>query len=230
MHHPLSPQADLATPPESSVKQRILLVDDHQIFREALRGLLERMPGLEIVGDVGDAADIVTIARASAADIVCMDIGLPGANGIVATQQLLAACPGIKVIALSTYTDQIYVLDMLKAGALGYVTKSEGGKALLQAIESVALNQQYLSPGVTDLLTDALSIGKGSKDAAVLGPRERQVLCLVAQGLSSQHIGTQLDIAVSTVDVHRRNIMRKLDLHSAVDLTRYAIKAGLLPD
>lgn len=212
------------------MKLRILIVDDHQIFREALRSLLERMFRLEVVGDVGDAAGLDQLVCALAADIVCMDIGLPGTNGIVATQQLLAACPGVKVIALSTHADPVYVTDMLNAGALGYVTKAEGGKELLRAIEAVALNRQYLSSGVTDLISQATFRRTTDKEVPTLGPREQQVLRLVAQGCSSLQIGQQLGITTSTVDVHRRNIMRKLDLHSAVDLTRYAIKAGLLLD
>jgi two-component system NarL family response regulator len=217
--------------PLNPQRLRILLVDDHQIFREALRGLLERMPNLEVVGEAGDGAHVLPLAQELSPDIVCMDIGMPGLNGIDTTRQLCALLPEIKVIALSTHTDHVYVVDMIYAGAVGYVSKSEGGKELLRAIDAVAHNRQYLSAAVTDVITQTLLKHKAPTDtASLLGKRERQVLCLVAQGLSSQQIANQLAIAASTVDVHRRNIMRKLDLHSAVDLTRYAINTGLLAD
>lgn len=207
---------------------RILLVDDHRIFREALRGLLERLPDILVVGEAGSGEEAIALARELSPDIVCMDIGMPGINGIEATRELRAACPDVKVIALSTHADHVYVMDMMAAGASAYVTKAEGGKELLRAIEAVGHGHQYLCAGITSTMTRALvSQGQG-RTPALLGERERQVLCLVAKGMSSQQIATQLDIATGTVDVHRRNIMRKLDLHNAVDLTRYAITSGLV--
>jgi DNA-binding NarL/FixJ family response regulator len=208
--------------------KRILLVDDHQIFREALRGLLERMPELEVVGETGDGLAVFALVNELQPDIVCMDIGIPGRNGIEVTRQLMAAFPALKVIALSTYSDQIYVIDMIKAGAAAYVTKAEGGKELLRAIEAVSNGQHYFCPGVADVVTRALVSPKEQQKRALLGAREQQVLCLVAEGLSSQTIAARLGIATGTVDVHRRNILRKLGLHSAVDLTRYAISIGLV--
>jgi DNA-binding NarL/FixJ family response regulator len=208
--------------------KRILLVDDHQIFREALRGLLERMPELEVVGETGDGLAVFALVSERQPDIVCMDIGIPGMNGIEATRQLTAAFPAVKVIALSTHSDQVYVIDMMKAGAAAYVTKDEGGKELLRAIEAVSKGQHYFCPAVADVVTRVLFSPKEHHKGPLLGAREQQVLCMVAAGLSSQAIATQLGIATGTVDVHRRNIMRKLDLHTAVDLTRYAISVGLV--
>lgn len=209
---------------------RLLLVDDHRIFREALRNLLEQMPNIIVVGEAGSGLEAITLARQIVPDMVCMDIAMPGITGIEATRELRIACPGVKVIALSTYADRVYAMDMIAAGASAYVTKAEGSKELLRAIEAVGNGHRYLCASVSGATPRALANQELERTHGVLGDRERQVLCLVAGGMNSQQIAVQLGIATSTVDVHRRNIMRKLNLHSAVDLTRYAIKAGLLPD
>lgn len=211
--------------------KRVLLVDDHLMFLEALRGLLDQQAGLQVVGVARSGLEVLAQARALSPDIVCMDIGMPGMNGIEATRQLLAALPSVKVIALSTHVDHIYVSDMMKAGASAYVSKSEGGKELLRAIEAVSLNRTYWCPSAAEELARAMNAsGELSGVVPDLAPREQQVLRLVAQGLNSHAIAEQLDIAVGTVDVHRRNIMRKLGLHNAVELTRYAIRHGLAAD
>ncbi len=210
------------------MNHRILLVDDHLIFREALRGLLERMPNMLVVGEAGSGQEAIELARQLDPDVVCMDIGMPGINGIEATRELCAACPDVKVIALSTHADHVYVMDMMAAGASAYVTKAESGKELLRAIEAVGRGRQYLCDGITSIVTRALvNQRQGQSQLPLLSDREKQVLALVATGINSQQIAVQLGIATSTVDVHRRNIMRKLDLHSAVDLTRYAIANGI---
>ncbi len=211
--------------------KRVLLVDDHQMFLEALRSLLEKVPDLEVVGVVRNGLEVVPMAQQTAPDIVCMDIGMPGMNGVEATRQLVAAFPRIKVIALSTHVDHIYVTDMMKAGASGYVSKSEGGKELLHAIDAVTLNRTYWCPSATEALARTMNAAAANTNAVqALGERELQVLRLVADGLSSADIAAQLNIAQATVDVHRRNIMRKLGLHSAVELTRFAINHGLVDD
>ena len=206
---------------------RVLLVDDHRIFRESLRSLLTQIPNILVVGEAGNGQEAIALASQLVPDIVCMDIGMPGLNGIKATRELRTACPTVKVIALSTHTDNVYVRDMMAAGASGYVTKAEGGQELLRAIEAVGKGHQYLCAGITDIATRALVIERHGRTHELLGKREQQVLCLVAKGMNSQQIATQLDIATGTVEVHRRNIMRKLDLHNAVDLTRYVITCGM---
>ena len=206
---------------------RILLVDDHRIFREALRSLLAQIPDLLVVGEAGSGQEAIALARQLLPDIICMDIAMPGINGIEATRELCSACPGVKVIALSTHADHVYVMDMMAAGASAYVTKADGGTELLRAIEAVGNGHQYLCASITDTTTRAMFNQGQGKPHPLLGDRERQVLCLVAKGMSSQQIADQLGIATGTVDVHRRNIMRKLDLHNAVDLTRYVITTGL---
>ena len=131
---------------------RILLVDDHQMFRNALRSLLEKSSNLDVVGETGNTFEVVELARKTSADIVCMDIGMPGMNGIEATRKLIAACPLVKVIALSTYSDQKYVKDMMTAGASAYITKVEAAEELLRAIIAVRQNRKYLCPDVADAL------------------------------------------------------------------------------
>lgn len=209
---------------------RILLADDHQLFREALRMMLENESTMKVVAETGDGLEVVKLARATHPDVVCMDIGLPGMNGIETTRRLIAACPEVKVIGLSAFYDQRYVVEMLDAGATGYVTKAAASAELLRAVKAVQLGQKYLCPDAAAAVTPGLPGHDGQQEAggaASLGARERQVLQLIAEGHSSPQISVRLHIAPSTVDVHRRNIMRKLDLHSVADLTRFAIRNGL---
>ena len=209
---------------------RILLVDDHQIFREALRSLLEKTSNIHVVGEAGDGQLALKLAHELSPDIVCLDIGMPGINGVETAKTFSIRFPKIRIIALSTHTDRVYVMDMLKAGVSAYVTKAEGGKELLRAIEAVANNRQYLCPGISDATVGILLNKSAGTASAVLSEREKQILRLVASGMSSQEIALNLSIAAGTVDVHRRNIMRKLDLHSAVELTRYAFNTGMVDD
>lgn len=212
------------------MKLRILLADDHQMFRDALCNLLQSRPDLEVVAQTGDGSQVLGLARACAPHIVCMDIGMPGMNGVEVTRALRAAMPQVKVIALSAYTDQRYVMGMLAAGACGYVTKAEASGELLRAIEVVQGGRTYLCPDVAGTVTDAmLNKGEATQPSSTLGTRERQVLQLVAEGYTSIQIGEKLHIASSTVEVHRRNIMRKLGLHSVAELTRYVVNAELPP-
>lgn len=213
------------------MKLRILLADDHQIFLDALRIMLEMEADLEVVAETGDGLEVVRLARETNPDVVCMDIGMPGMNGIDTTRRLLDVSPSIRVIALSAYSDRNYVVAMLDAGAMAYVTKAEAGEELLRAIQAVRQNRTYLCPDAARTVKNALLGRKDDEPAAAdhrLGPRERQVLQLLAEGHSSAEIAAHLNIAQATVDVHRRNIMRKLDLHCVADLTRYAIRIGLV--
>ncbi|MBI5920739.1 MAG: response regulator transcription factor [Betaproteobacteria bacterium] len=213
------------------MKMRIMLADDHQLFRDALRSMLKNSADLEVVAETGNGLDVVNLAQEFAPDIVCMDIGMPGMNGIETTRRLLAACPGVKVIGLSAFSSQQYVVDMMNAGASAYVTKAGAGEELLRAIEAVRNNRNYFCPDISRVLTEALSGNEGNARLPVqLSTRERQVLQLVAEGCTSPQIAAQLRIAESTVEVHRRNIMRKLDIRGVAELTRYAIHNGLIPN
>ena len=207
---------------------RVVLVDDHRMFRTALRTMLEKDPSIEVVGEAGDGFESLQTVIDARADVVCMDISMPRMNGIEATQRLLALNPALKVIGLSALTDRDFVLDLLKAGASGYVTKTEDREELLRAIRCVRLGRKYLCTEVASTVTGALIDSCGQPAAATrLGSREKQVLQLVAEGHTSTQIAERLHVAHSTVEVHRRNIMRKLNLHNVAELTRYAIRTGI---
>ena len=208
---------------------RVLLVDDHKILRDALKGVLERELDIAVVGEANDGGECLELARQVRPDIVLMDIGLPVLGGIDATRALVAEDPAIKVVALSTFSDRRVVMQMLDAGARGYVVKSAGRDELLRAIRAVAYGRTYLCPDAAAVLVESLR-GKKAPDSPPLEPigrREREVLQLLADGHTSPEIGKRLHIATSTVEVHRRNLMRKLELHSIAELTKYAVRHGL---
>ena len=205
---------------------RVALVDDHKILRQALRALLEKEEDIEVVGEAGEGCEALRLAAEFAPDLVIMDIGMPGVNGIEITRQLLKCQPTVKVIALSASSDKRSVLDMLEAGASGYIIKAAAGDELVKAIHSVCKDESYLCPEVSAMLVDAVR-DRCEGGEVSLGRRERQVLALLAEGIRSPEIAVRLQITVNTVEVHRRNIMRKLGLHGVAELTKYAIREGL---
>ncbi len=207
---------------------RVLLADDHRLLREALRSVLSREAGIEVVGEAGDGAETFERCRALRPDVVVLDIGLPDLSGIDAAARLRAMQPAPQVVALSAHADKRYVTGMLRAGAAAYVTKSAAGTDLVQAIRAAAQGRHYLCPEVSDALVAEMR-GQGGEGAPRLGRREREVLRLIAGGARSAQIAAELDIAVATVEVHRRNIMRKLALRSVAELTRYAVREGIVP-
>ena len=207
---------------------RILLVDDHALFRQALRLLLATESDIEVVGELGDGAQIEAAVARWAPDVIVMDIGMPGVNGIEATRSLLARDPRQRVLVLSAYGASAFVSEVMRAGALGYVLKSSSADALVEAIRAVASGEPYCCPAINAALEAGgvdVAPARAHRD---LGEREKQVLCLLAGGLSSPQIALALKIASSTVDVHRRNIMGKLGLHSVAELTHYAIRTGMI--
>lgn len=207
---------------------RVLLVDEHAMLREALRTILERAGDIVAVAEADDGATALALARELEPDVVVMDIGLVGMSGIEATRRMIAENPGIKVLALSTFSDRRMVVQMLEAGARGYVVKTAGSEELLRGIRAVARGETYLYAEAAAALVDSLRKHslRGTR-SETLGRREREVLQLLAGGSSSARIAEALHIATGTVEVHRRNIMRKLGLHNVADLTRYAIREGL---
>ena len=213
------------------MKIRTLLADDHVMLRDALRLMLEQEADIEIVGEASDGQAVLDIVAQTNPDVIVMDIAMPGMGGIEATRRLIQENANLKILALTTYPDKRYVNEMLSAGAVGYITKSAASDQLLQAIRSVAEGKPYFSQEVASALLETVrrtpnSVApKGSKE--ILGRRERQVLSLLAEGHSSSQIAEELHIAASTVDVHRRNIMRKLNIHSVAELTKFAIREGL---
>jgi two-component system NarL family response regulator len=211
---------------------RVLLVDDHELMRQGLRSILDREEHVEVVGEAASGRAAVELARTLAPDVVVMDVAMKDLNGIDATRQIRAECPDVKVLALSSHSDSRYVSAILDAGASGYVLKANAYDDLLRALEAAYRGKSYLCPDVTQAVVGASLRGKGSPVGSVhdaLSQREREVLQLLAEGLTSPQIGKRLFVATTTVDTHRRNVMRKLGIHSVADLTKYAIREGLTP-
>lgn len=204
---------------------RILLVDDHQMLRDGLRAIVDLNEEFEVVGEASDGRGAIDLTDALDPDVVVMDVVMPGMNGIEATNRIVSEHPETRVVALSIYSDKRYVAKMLEAGATGYVLKAAAHGLLLEAIRTVMRGEIFLSPEVSSV---ARELGESPSSALrVLGSREREVLQLVAEGRTSLEIAALLHIAPKTVETHRQNIMRKLDIHRLADLVKYAVREGL---
>jgi DNA-binding NarL/FixJ family response regulator len=215
------------------VKIRILLADDHKIVREGLRTLIEKQPGLEVVGEANSGRMALKLALELKPDVVIMDITMPDLNGIEATRQIHSEIPGVKVIALSMHSDKRLVAGILMAGASGYLLKEDCDSGeLARAIRAVAINQTYLSPKIGEVVIKDyvrhLSM-TASSPFSILTPREREVLQLLAEGKNAKEIASSLHVSVKTVETHRNKIMEKLDIRSIAELTKYAIRERLTP-
>ncbi len=206
---------------------RFLLADDHRMFRETLCHMLQGIPDLELLGQVGSGKELLDALGRLEADLVVLDVGLPDMSGIELARQVRANHPSIRIVALSGYTDRLFVDQMLKAGAKGYVAKSAGADDFVRAIRAVMDGNVFFSPEVAVVLMP--DVGEtGEAPLSLLGKREREILSLLATGKTSPDIAQLLGISVGTVQVHRRNIKAKLGLRSVADLTRYAIRRGLI--
>ncbi len=206
---------------------RVLLIDDHRLVREALRAALDRVPGIEVVGEAGDARTALEQSRLLKPDVAVIDIGLPDVNGMELTARLKDADSKLQIVALSAYGDKRFVTEMLRSGASAYVIKASAGTELVRAIHAVTAGQSYFCPEAAGALISEVRDSRAEEATPRLARREREVLRMIAQGMRSQAIGEQLHISVSTVEVHRRNIMRKLGLHTIAELTKYAIREGI---
>jgi two-component system NarL family response regulator len=209
---------------DAPVTIRVLLADDHRLVREALRDALSRHPEIQIAGEAGSGLDALEQAHRLEPDVVVLDIGLPDLNGIEVATRLRRHARPPQIVALSGYADKRFVTEMLHAGATAYVAKSAAGTELVRAIHAAAAGQSYFCPEVAGALAAEVR-GRGERR---LGRREREVLRLIAEGLRSPAIAEQLHVSVATVEAHRRNIMRKLDLHTVADLTKHAIREGIV--
>jgi len=209
---------------------KILLADDHQIIREGLRSLLEKQSDMEVVAEAHDGLTTVRLVQKINPDVVIMDIGMPDMNGIDATRQIITEHTKVKVIALSMHSDRRFVLEMLKAGASGYLLKDSAFEELVSAIHTVMANQPYLSPRITDIVVKEYlhHLPNGEPTVfTVLTKREREVLQLLAEGRTTKQIAFSLSVSAKTIETHRQQLMEKLRLHSIAELTKYAIREGL---
>lgn len=211
---------------------RLLLADDHAVVRSGLRMLLQAQPDMIIIGEAETGQEAVQRAVELAPDVVLMDIEMPGMNGIEATRQIKQAAPATAVLALTMYEDDQYFFEMLRAGASGYVPKRAAPDELVSAIRAAGRGEVFLYPSLAGrLVRDYLQrgpAGEGDAPNDELTPREQEVLTLIAEGLSNNEIADRLVISAKTVDRHRENLMRKLNLHNRVDLVKYALRKGLI--
>ncbi len=208
-------------------KTRILLVDDHTVVRKGIRMILSAQPDLEVVAEAKNGLEAVTEAERTQPDVVIMDVNMEGLNGIEGARRIGEICPRTRVLALSMHRDAVYVREMLRAGAKGYLVKDADDDALLDAVRAVARGEAYLSPSVADaVLTDYRKHVTNPVD--LLTAREREVLQLIAEGKTNKDIANQLSLSVYTVEAHRSRLMEKLNLHSTGDLVRFAIRNGFI--
>ena len=209
---------------------RIMIADDHEIVRNGLRSLIEKELDMEVIAEADNGRNAVRLALELAPDVVIMDIAMPELNGIEAARQIISALPRIKVIALSMHADKRYVMEMLKAGASGYILKDNAYEELARAIRTALKNHTYLSPQITEtVIGDYVQFALTANGSAfsLLSAREREVLQLLAEGNSTAQIAECLGISVKTVETYRQHIIEKLDIRSVAELTKYAIREGL---
>jgi len=211
----------------------LVLADDHHLVREGLRLLLETRLHCRVVGEAATGAEAVALVREHRPDILIVDLSMPGMSGIDVTRAVVSQAPETRVIVLSMHGDEPHVREALRAGAMAYVLKDSLADDFLHAIAQVAAGQRYLSPRLAERAISSFageSVGVTASHTEHLSPREREVLSLVAQGLTSAAIAERLGIGVRTVEWHRARLLHKLGLHSVADLVRYALQHGLAPE
>jgi DNA-binding NarL/FixJ family response regulator len=212
---------------------RILLVEDHETVRQALKLLIDREADLEVIGEASDGAQAIERAAFAELDVVVIDISMPGVSGVVATRKLTELRPGLPVVALTRHADQTFLEELLRAGASAYVLKQSPHAELLRAIRAVAAGQQYIDPALTHHLAAPFAAGRKRTRGAsppTLSERETEVLRLVSQGHSNKEIAARLDLSNKTIEVHKANAMRKLGLSGRIELLQYALHLGWLHD
>jgi DNA-binding NarL/FixJ family response regulator len=205
---------------------RILLADDHAVLREGLKALLER-GGMKVVGEASDGREAVRLGTQLQPDVAILDIAMPVLNGLDAAHELLRAAPKTRSVVLTMHQEEQYVMDALRAGAKGYVLKSQATADLLQAIQEVSRGGVYLSPGISRTVVDAY-LTKSELPPDPLTARERQVLQLIGEGKTTKEVAVLLGVSVKTAETHRTRMMQKLDIHETAGLVRYAIRRGLI--
>lgn len=212
------------------MRTRVIIADDHRMMRDGLKAQLELSGEWDVIAEAADGLEAVRMCMEHHPDIVVMDLGMPQLNGIEATRRVVELCTGTRVLALSMHSEQTYVTEALKAGVSGYVLKDEAFGELEQAIHSVLAGRVYLSPGIQSVVVDQ-AVGRMTRPVGAaqgeLSPREREVLQMVAEGLTAKEIAAKLHLSVKTVETHRRQVMEKTGSNSVADLVRFAIREGI---
>jgi DNA-binding NarL/FixJ family response regulator len=214
-------------------KLRVMLADDHETVREGLRMIVNAQDDMEVVGFAGDGREAVAMAQELMPDILVMDISMPELNGLKATEKLSKVCPQVKVLTLSRHAEDGYMRELLAAGAWAYVLKQSAPSELIHAIRAVAAGGKYIDPKLTGKVMGDYSGGSGAlrgETKGRLSKRESEILRLIALGYSNKEIAASLSLSVKTIEVHKANAMRKVNLTSRIDLVRYAIFQGWLQD
>jgi len=213
-------------------KIRVLIADDHTLFRESLRSLLKAAEDIEVVGEAEDGIEAIYKATQLHPDIVLMDIAMPNINGLQATRRMKSDNPSVKVLILTMYETEQYVSEMLRCGASGYILKRAPARELISAIRAVSQGEAYLSPSIArkvmDKYSEQIKAVEKQETEEHLTDRERDIICLIAEGNTNPEIAKLLNISIYTVQTHRLNLMKKLKIHNRTELVRYAIREGLI--
>src|SRR5580765_7182277 len=216
---------------------RILIADDHEVARRGIRSLLESHPGWEVCAEAKDGRDAVELAATTKPQLVLLDIGMPNLNGLEAARQILAASPDVAILILTMHYSDNVVREVLRAGARGFLLKSDAGKDLVAAVEALQLQRTFFTTRVSQMVLDGFLDRENRPDEGdrrtedssdVLTGREREVIQLLAEGKTSKEVAITLNLSVKTAETHRTNLMRKLGLHSVADLTLYAVRNGIV--
>jgi DNA-binding NarL/FixJ family response regulator len=208
----------------------ILIAEDHTLVRAGIRALLEKLDGVQVVGDVSDGLEAVKFCAEQMPDVLLMDISMPGLNGLEATQRIMDSQPAVRILILSMYANEAYMNQAMAAGAAGYLLKGATTDEFKLAIATVRRGDTYLTPAMTQYLIDCRRQGIDPEEGPLvkLSSRQREVLQLIAEGYSAKDIATRLDLSVRTVETHRAQLMTRLDIHDVAGLVRLAVRTGLV--
>jgi DNA-binding NarL/FixJ family response regulator len=214
---------------------RILIADDHEVARRGIRSLIESHDGWEVCGEARDGREAVDMSRDLKPDVLLLDVAMPNLNGLEAARQILAAFPDLAILILTMHDSDQTIKEVLRAGARGFLLKSDAGKDLLAAVEALELQRTFFTPRVSQMVLDGYldrhdgpAPEEKDQSSNILTTREREVIQLLAEGKTSKEVALTLNLSVKTAETHRTNLMRKLGLHSVADLTRYAVQNGIV--